>query len=251
VTVRTSGDEVGLFVYAVVEANHDLPDGLAGVDGSSLWLVPSGAVAAVVGEVALDRPPGRRADLAAYAEVMEALLPGGPVAPFRFGCVLPDEDAVAEQLLAPREAELTVMLDQVRGQVQYNLRADYVEETALAEIVQADPEIRQLRARTSEAPEGSRMGERIRLGELVARAWERLARVDADHLLDEVSPTLTAHAVRREPGPATALDAALLVDVARSQELEDSLERLAQESDGRLRLRLVGPLVPYDFVGAS
>jgi hypothetical protein len=62
---------------------------------------------------------------------------------------------------------------------------------------------------------------------------------------------VTASAVRREPGPAGALDAALLVDTARSQELEDLLELLAREADGRMQLSLVGPLAPYDFVGVS
>jgi hypothetical protein len=62
---------------------------------------------------------------------------------------------------------------------------------------------------------------------------------------------VSAHAVRRDPGPGAALDAALLVDTARSQELEDTLEHLAETAHGRLRLSLVGPLAPYDFVGAS
>jgi hypothetical protein len=94
------------------------------------------------------------------------------------------------------------------------------------------------------------MGDRIRLGELVSRAWEHRARVDADHLLTQVVPIVSAHAVRREPGPQGALDAALLVDRARSQELEDHLEALAEQADGRMQLTLLGPLVPYDFVGS-
>ena len=42
---------------------------------------------------------------------------------------------------------------------------------------------------------------------------------------------------------------ALLVDRARSQELEDHLEYLAEQAHGRMQLTLLGPLAPYDFVG--
>jgi len=133
--------------------------------------------------------------------------------------------------------------------VQYNLRASYVEEAVLAEIVRSDPEIERLRELTRDVPEDARMGERIRLGELVAQSWQQLARADADHLLREVVPMVAGHAVRRDPGPSAALDAALLVDTERSQELEDMLELLAEQAHGRMELQLIGPLAPYDFVG--
>ena len=241
----------GLFVYAVVRAERDLPDDLTGVDGSALALVPYGELGAVVGEVALDRPPGRRADLTAYSAVMEALLPGGAVAPIAFGCVMPDDHTVVSELLAPREGELTALLEQLEGRVQYNVRASYDEEAVLAEIVRNDPEIQQLRERTRGLPDDVAVDERVRLGQLVSQTWDRLAHLDADHLLAQVAPMVTASAVRREPGPSGALDAALLVDTARSQELEDALELLAQEAAGRMQLSLVGPLAPFDFVGVS
>ncbi|HEY3529310.1 MAG TPA: GvpL/GvpF family gas vesicle protein [Nocardioides sp.] len=241
----------GLFVYAVVRAERDLPEGLVGVDGNPVALVPYGEIGAVVGEIALDRPPGRRADLTAYSAVMEALVPGGAVAPIRFGYVLRDDHEVVAEVLAPREDELTDLLEQLEGRVQYNVRASYVEDTVLAEIVRGDPEIRRLRDRTRDLPEDAGVGDRIRLGELVSQTWERLARVDADHLLTVVAPVVAAHAVRREPGPSAALDAALLVETERSQELEDTLEMLAEQASGRMQLRLVGPLAPYDFVGTA
>jgi hypothetical protein len=241
----------GLFVYAVVRAERDLPAGLTGVDASPVMLVPYGDIAAVVGEVSLERPPGRRADLTAYSSVMEALLPGGPVAPIRFGTVMTDDQTVVAELLAPREGELSALLTQLDGRVQYNLRASYVEEAVLAEIVRSDPEIQRLREQTRDTPDDTLMGERVRLGQLVSQTWERLAHLDAEHLLSTTAPMVTAHAVRRPPGPAAALDAALLVDSARSRELEDALEQLAQEAEGRMQLSLVGPLAPYDFVGAG
>lgn len=248
--MTVSGTSQGLLVYAVVPAGRDLPDGVTGVDGSPLEVVDHGAVGAVVGAMSLDRPPGRRADLTAYSTVMEALLPGGPVAPMQFGCVVPDRETLVEELLAPRAGDFGRLLDELDGRLQYNLRVTFVEDTVLAEIVEADPRIRELRERTRQVPEDASVGDRIRLGELVAHAWEHWARADAERILDELRPMVETHRVRREPGPQSVLDVALLVDTGRSQEVEDRLEHLAADEQERLGFRLVGPVAPYDFVGS-
>src|SRR5262245_7863526 len=92
--------DTALFVYAVVRADRDLPSDLSGVDGNAVALVPHGDIGAVVSVLAADRPAARRADLTAYSDVMEALVPGGAVAPIRFGCLVPDDGAVVSELLA-------------------------------------------------------------------------------------------------------------------------------------------------------
>jgi Gas vesicle synthesis protein GvpL/GvpF len=240
-----------LFVYAVVPADRELPSDLTGVDDAPLGLVHHGPVAAVVGEVSVERPPGRRADLTAYSTVVDALVPGGPVAPMRFGCIVPDRDVVVEEVLAPRADDLAHLLGELEGRRQYHLRVTFVEEAVLAEIAEADPRVRALRAATRDLPEDVAVGDRVRLGELVTQSWERWARADADRILGELVPIVSTHRVRHEPGLSSVLDLALLVDEDRSQEVEDRLEDLAAEAAGRLHFRLAGPMAPYDFVGSG
>jgi hypothetical protein len=240
-----------LFVYAVVTADRELPDGMTGVDDAPVELVQHGPVAAVVGRMAAERPPGRRADLTAYSSVIDALAPDGPVAPMRFGTVVADHETVVAEVLAPRADELAAQLGELEGTTQYHLRVTYVEDTVLAEIAEADPRIRALRDATRGLPEDARVGDRIRLGELVTHAWQRWAHADADRILAELAPMVVTYRVRREPGLSAVLDAALLVERDRAQELEDRLEAMAAETHGRMRLRLAGPMAPYDFVGSG
>ena len=47
------------------------------------------------------------------------------------------------------------------------------------------------------------------------------------------------------------LDVALLVEEARMPELEGALETLAEAVHERIRLRLTGPVAPYDFAEAE
>ncbi len=104
---------------------------------------------------------------------------------------------------------------------------------------------------TRDLPEDVAYAERVRLGELVARAVEDRQLSDASLVLDEVASFCDAVVERPVAGLERALDAALLVPESRREELEVRLERLAEELHPHIRLQLRGPMAPYDFVGAG
>ena len=238
-----------MFVYGVIDASTRLPTRLAGLDDAPLHKVEYGRVAAVVAAIAVERPPGRRVDLLAYSGTLDAIAEGGPVVPVQFGSVLPDEDSVVEELLAPGEAALFAMLGELQGRAQFSFQARYLEPVVLSEIVAANPEIRELRRRTRDLPDTAAYGERVRLGELVARAIEEKRAMDTQLLLEAVLPHTAAHVVRPVAGLERLVEASLLVDNDRRARFEDSLEVLAEGVHERIRLRLMGPMAPYDFVG--
>ena len=195
VTERDVQRETGCLVYAVVRpAERDnLPP--AGVDDSPLRLVAHGEVAAVVNEIALERPPGRRADLMAYSRVVDGLLADGVVVPVQFGSVLPDEQSVVEEFLAPNERYFADLFDQLAGRSQFNVRASYQGDTALAEIVATDPTVAELQARTRGRPDDAVFADRLRLGELVAEAMDEKREGEANVLCDAILPVTAAHRV--------------------------------------------------------
>ena len=244
-------DGLGSYVYAVVDADTSLPEGLEGLDGAPVRTVACGAVAAVVADVAVERPPGRRADLMAHSQVVDALAAELVVVPVQFGSLLPDDESVVEDFLRPNEPRFLEHLESLDGRTQFTLRASYHEGTALAEVVQADPEIADLRRRTRELPEDEGYSMRVRLGELVSRAMEHKREDDAAVLLDAVAPYVAAQVPRTGGGLDHVLDVALLVDDERRGELEQHLESLAEAVHERIRLRLMGPMAPYDFVGGD
>jgi len=239
----------GLFLYGVVPADADLPAGLTGVDDRAVELLGAGRVAAAVNPIDLERSSGRRADLLAYHAVLDALSELGPVAPVQFGSVLPDAASVVEEFLLPQEERFAELLEELAGRRQFNLRATHMEDVVLAEVVAGNPEIRELRERTRELPEDASYADRVRLGELVSGELQGRSSEDADLLLERVLPHTVGYAVRAEPGPAQVIDVALLVDVAHTEEFVRVLEDLAQAVHERIRLRLVGPMAPYDFAG--
>ncbi|MGY2702898.1 MULTISPECIES: GvpL/GvpF family gas vesicle protein [unclassified Nocardioides] len=246
------GADEALFVYGVVRAGTGGPerraDGLTGIHGSTVDLIVGGSVAAAVTTVALEEPPRRRADLLAYQSVLDALHRAGPVAPVQFGSVLWDAATVVEELLLPQEDRFNAVLDRLEGKQQYNLRASFVEESVLADLVATDPDVAALRERTRDQPETATYPERVRLGELVARALEDRSADEAEVLWAAVEPLTAEHRVRTPPTAQQVLDVALLVEEDRATELVERLEDLAEAVHERIRMRLVGPLAPYDFV---
>lgn len=241
--------DVGLYVYGVVPVgSHGQQGSLRGVDDAAVTFVEHGDLAAAVTEVALDRPPGRSAELRAHGAVVDALAAAGPVVPTQFGAIMADDRHVVDELLAPRHDALVGTLDRLRGTCEMRLRATYVEEQVLTEVVEADPRIAELRRRTAALPEGSVHPERVRLGELVSRAMEDKRAGDSEDVMTVVRPYVLAEA----PLPAGGTDhlhtVALLVEDERVADLEQVLEQLAEAVHERIRLALVGPMAPYDFV---
>jgi hypothetical protein len=245
-----AGPETGFYVYGVVRAGAGrVPPELVGIDQAPVRTVDHDGIAAVVAEIGVDRPPGRRADLMAHSAVLDSLVATGVVIPVQFGSVLADAESVVEDLLVPGRDYFESLLDELSGHVQFNLRASYHEPVMLAEVVAENPEIADLRERTRDLPPDGAYGEKVRLGELVARAVEGKRAIDAESLLDSVEPLVAACVVR--PGGATdhVADLALLVAEDRRADFEEQLELLAEQVHERIRLRLVGPVAPYDFVG--
>lgn len=236
----------GLVPSDEVPADARLPDAPSGSDAiGSVRLVRGEHITAVIASSPTDRPLGRAADLRTHDRVLAELVAAGiTVLPFRFGAVVADEQAVVDELLSAHRDFFTDALEQVRGCVQYTVRARYEQDAALREVLARHPEIDALRRGTAEGD----VAGRLRLGELVVRALERMRPADADALITALE--LHARSTRvDEPESAEAvLNAALLVERGHGSVFEDAVEDCGREFAGRLRIRLVGPVAPYDFV---
>ena len=75
----------------------------------------------------------------------------------RFGAVVTDDDAVAEELLAPHQDYFVRALEPMAGLVQFSLRGHYDEDAVIGRIVEDDPEIERLR----DAVAGRRRGREL------------------------------------------------------------------------------------------
>ena len=243
-------EHLGIYVYGVVESASEVDrTDLAGLDDAPVRLVRSGDVAAAVGVVALDRPPGRKRDLVAHSTVLDALAGLGPVVPAQFGTIVLSAEDVRAELLDSREDELAALLGDLAGRQQFTVRGRYNEQAVLAEVVAENAEVAQLRERTRDLPEAAVHGDRVRLGELVAHALELKREQDSAVVMDAVLPHVASYAPRDGAAVDHMMEVAFLVDEDRRDAFEDALEAVAEAMHERVRLQLLGPMAPYDFVG--
>ena len=235
----------GWYVYGIVPQATDLPAHLAADD--QLTVLRYGRVGAVAARLA-GRPAIGPDELRRHAEVLNELVLNTPVLPLRFGTVLSDRDAVVDGLLAAAHDEFAAALDDLVGQAQFTVRARYVMDAVLQEVRAEDPAIRWLSDELREHPGEEYQPDRVRLGELVAEAIDAKREADAAELVDTLAPCAVAVRWQASPRDDGIVDAPALVEYRRQAEFEDAAEGIAKRWHGRARVRLIGPLAPYDFV---
>ena len=82
------------YVYGIIAADAELPAGLKGLGPTGkVSLVTSGEIAAVVGDVPVDRPLGTREDLLGHEAVVDSVAGTTTILPMRFPAVV-EEDGV-------------------------------------------------------------------------------------------------------------------------------------------------------------
>ncbi|WP_370178970.1 GvpL/GvpF family gas vesicle protein [Rhodococcus wratislaviensis] len=222
---------VGVYVYGIVPADVEPGDDATGVADGKVEVVASGDIAALVSEVSVDRPIGKPEDL-----------------PLRFGAVLTDADAVKEELLSAHADEFAAALEQLEGKAQYVVKGRYAEQAILREILDENEQAAQLREEIRDKSEDAGRQARMALGELVNNAIAGKREEDTRKTVDALGD-LTDSVNRREPThEEEAVQVAVLVDVDRQDELEEAVGKLAEEWDGRVELKLLGPMAAYDFV---
>ncbi|MGJ5724129.1 GvpL/GvpF family gas vesicle protein [Brevibacterium sp. H602] len=236
------------YLYGIVRAGAELPTGPDGVQGNALALVESGAVAAVVTELADSGMLGTPEALQNHSVVLDELAEKQPVLPLAFGTVVPGDTDIAEEVLAPQAEAFAEALEQLSGCTQFTLRITFDRDAILREIVSGSPEVAELRERISGTSEDETRNERIRLGEIVVTTMESWRRTEAPPILEQIR-SATVETAMREVGQAEDVaEVAVLVRRDAIDEFDSVIEELAEANRERMRFRLIGPQAPYDFV---
>lgn len=235
-------------VYGLIKADTQIPDNLTGFGPSgAVSTIRHGRVAAIVGDVP-DRPLGVRGDLVAHEAALGAVVAHAAVVPMRFPAVV-EEDAIVDELLAPNEDHFLALLDELEGRVQFTLTGRYERDAVLRELLVGSDEIRALREKVWELPEDASYYERVRLGELVVAALGERRQIEGAQILKRLEPFAVATVSHQLASPEDVVDIAVLIERERQEEFDNAVEVIGEDLAGRVRLRLLGPVAAYDFVG--
>ncbi|WP_225636954.1 GvpL/GvpF family gas vesicle protein [Streptomyces solaniscabiei] len=234
------------YVYGITAGSHpSLPEGLTGVGNppSEVRVLHEGDLAAIVSDAPEDLRPKRR-ELLAHQNVLSEAGAEGCVLPMRFGSVAPDDSAVTG-VLAERAEHYQERLRALDDRVEYNIKANHVEEAVLHHVMAANPEIRAL-AESNRKSGGGSYESKIQLGEMVAAAVKDKEGEDAAALERALEPAADAVSVGPESTGWLA-NVSFLVKRETAEEFLAAVERARREMP-HLEVRVNGPLPPYSFV---
>jgi len=66
--------------------------------------------------------------------------------------------------------------------------------------------------------------------------------------VERLEPLAVATVSNQLAAPEEVVNVAFLVERDRQEEFENAVEGVGEELAGRVRLRLLGPVAPYDFI---
>ncbi len=202
------------------------------------------------GEVGTSNVRVLRRDMKAHADVLNRIVAAGKIGailPFQFGVVVPSEAAVAERVLGgPRARALRERLERLEGAVELKLRATYLEDVVLREVVAEQPQLAAAGAGSSRSRGGSYQS-KIETGRRVAAAIRAKRALDAQRLLDALKPVAREIRAGRAGSDMTVLSASFLVGRGAIDRFDRALEQIHARERTRLKLDCVGPLPPFSF----
>lgn len=250
---KDQGTQKAVYVYGILPGDIELEPGTTGVGDppGEVRVVRHGDLAALVSDVDLDKPLGRPDDLYAHEDLLDTSAAGAPVLPMRFGAVVASDEAVTEELLGAHHDEFSEALQQLEGHAQYVVKGRYVEDAVLREVLDENPQAGELRDQMKDADEEATRDLRMQLGEIVSDAIDAKREQDTRALSDTVSDHVEASVARSPTDDMEAVHVAFLVELDSADALQQAVDELARDWDGRIELRLLGPMAAYDFVGTT
>src|SRR4051812_19054022 len=138
------------YVYGVLAATPGWSPAGEGVDGQPLELVEHRGLAALVSGAIEVPVRANRRNLMAHTEVLRRIAVERCVLPMRFGVVMPDRDAVRDELLDGHGDELASQLEAFEPYVELDVRVLCPEEALLRAVLADRPDIAELRSRLAE-----------------------------------------------------------------------------------------------------
>ncbi|HZM80651.1 MAG TPA: GvpL/GvpF family gas vesicle protein [Candidatus Limnocylindrales bacterium] len=253
---QANGNEqrTGVYIYGIVPGDVELVPDAHGIGDPSgeVTLVRHGRLAALVSEIDLGRPIGRPADLKLHEQLLDATAAADvPVVPMRFGAVMASPETVVEELLTPHHDLFAEALGELDGRVEYVVYGRFVEDAVLAQVISDNPAVASQRERLRSMPREAAVDARIELGQIVNSAIEASRDRETAKLIDTLDPLVLAEAVRPPTSELDAFHVAFLVELDRTDEFGDAVEKLAAESDALIEVRMRGPLAAFDFMMTS
>lgn len=239
-------------MYCVLRKPESFALDFCGIGGEKIHLVTAGKLAVAVSDSPIQDYPITRENTVTHQQAIEGIMGRySPILPISFGTVAEGGAVIKEKMLRAKQDELLDALSEVAGKVELNLKAIWLDMTAIfRRIAAANPELSQLKKNFA----GRAIGrdEAIEIGKLVADGLaarrERIRR----EILAMLEDIIVDYKDTPLLGEQMIFNLAMLIP-ERKQPAFDILVRDIDEKykEENAYFKYIGPAPPFNFVKVS
>jgi len=240
----------GKYMYCIVEeeTSRNFASKNIGAQAAVVHSVPFKDIGAVISDSPIMKYPLISDNYLAHQRVVEeALFNDLNPLPVRFATIARDEQSILA-ILEKRYDEFKTHFEQMRGKRELGLKVFWEGDIAYKEIVQENRGIKELRDKITSLSSEKTYFQKIELGELVEKALSAKREQEQEMLLRSLKHICTDYRMGRIIGDKLLLNTSFLVDSAQEALFDDHVQTMAEENRGRLQIKYVGPIPPYNFV---
>jgi hypothetical protein len=237
----------GRYLYAIVATSGERAYGFAGIDGTPVYAIANGRVAAVVNDVPNEKIRPERRHLAAQQSVLKGLLAAAEaMLPMAFGIIADGPRAIQKILTRNQEAFLE-QLQRVAGMVEMGLRVTWDVPNIFEYFVNTHPELRLARDRFLGPYRNPSQEDKIELG----RLFDRLLNEDRQAYTARVEEILSNYCreIKRNKcrNESEVMNLACLVERDAQGQFEQGVFEAAKLFDNNYTFDYNGPWAPHNF----
>jgi hypothetical protein len=239
--------EPGRYLYAVIDDPAPCEFGPIGIDGSAVYTLPEGAVAAVVSDVPNKKIRPERRKVAAHHQVLKALMAGRTVLPMAFGVIADGPDAV-RGILARNAEAFASQLARFRGHAEMGLKVTLNVPNVFEYVLNAHPELRQLRDRVFAPGANPGPEAKMELGRQFGHAVTADRAAAVARVLEVLRPVASEVKEEAPKGETEVMNLAFLVRADAAAAFDAAVTAAAAKFGEEFAFALSGPWPPHSFV---
>jgi hypothetical protein len=238
----------GKYLYAIINTPAESTYGFAGIDGSPVYSISNGQLAAIVSDIVTDRIRPERRHLASQQAVLKGLLSQAhAMLPMAFGIIANGPKAI-QKILSRNHEALLKQLKRVTGMVEMGLRVSWSVPNIFDYFVNIHPELRAARDRFLGPYENPSQEDKIELG----RLFDHLLTEDREGYTERVEEVLSGccREIKRNKcrQESEVMNLACLVSAKDQEKFEKGVFEAAQFFDNNYTFDYNGPWAPHNFV---
>jgi hypothetical protein len=238
----------GIYIYGIIEEPRQRKFSFPGVGSPDVFTINHEQIAAVVSESEDTEIDPTRRNVQAHTVAQETLMKEYTLLPMAFGMVASGENEVST-LLSNNYEGLRTEMRRLTGRIEVELKVFWEQEAIIKEIQDASQEFNRLREKVKTAVTQAELRNlMIQAGQLVEAMVQEWKTKYAELICSTLQALAVDSKINNPVGIKNLLNASFLIDKSRENEFKEEVYRLDTRFQGKMNIKYVGPLPPYNFV---